>query len=172
MASSKREIRAALKKSGGTFVEPLDDAPGPTTMTYHDPETGQEFPNLPMDPWSLETYMKRHGWMLGEASPALRAQWEETQENLVDPLDEYRDEGNKLVTTAQNEAESKNSGQIGELIGLIGDLAKEVAGIKAMVMPEGQEHPNDNIDAKVTEDPDEEIVPVQIAMFEEDELTG
>ena len=44
-------------------------------VTWHNPETGQEFPRLPADAVNAMTYMTR-GLRMGKAPPEARARWE------------------------------------------------------------------------------------------------
>ncbi|KKN07492.1 hypothetical protein LCGC14_1066310 [marine sediment metagenome] len=64
----------ALLKQEDSLIQPLDGADGAESAAYHNPKTGQEFPNLPMDPRALTRYLRR-GLMLGPASPELKAKW-------------------------------------------------------------------------------------------------
>ena len=42
---------------------------------WHDPKTGQEFPRLPSDSFSIRKYMRK-GFVIGSASEELRKKWE------------------------------------------------------------------------------------------------
>ena len=42
---------------------------------FHNPKTGQEFVDLPIDPYHLSRYIQR-GLVMGPASPELKAKWE------------------------------------------------------------------------------------------------
>lgn len=57
------------------LIRPLAGAQGADKSTYHNPITGQEFENLPVDPRSLQLYTRVKGWRLGPASDELRAKW-------------------------------------------------------------------------------------------------
>ncbi len=61
-------------KQEDSLIRPLDGADGAESAAYHNPQTGQEFPNLPVDPRALMRYLRR-GLMLGSASPELKAKW-------------------------------------------------------------------------------------------------
>lgn len=65
--------KAKLKQED-SLIRPLDGAEGAESAAYHNPKTGQEFRNLPMDPRALTRYLRR-GLMLGSASPELKAKW-------------------------------------------------------------------------------------------------
>ena len=45
---------------GAIIVDDKRLPSGPSTGTYHNPETGQEHYGLPTDPYSIEHYTKRH----------------------------------------------------------------------------------------------------------------
>ena len=79
-----------LKTKGRKTVE-IDTSDAQQFMTYHNPETGQEFPRLPADSVSVLTYTrakyhtvtkkKLRGPLLpGPASEALREKWEAGRE--------------------------------------------------------------------------------------------
>ncbi len=61
--------------SAGTLVRPLAGADGAVSTVFHNPKTGQEFVNLPLDPYHLGRHLRR-GLVMGPASPELRAKWE------------------------------------------------------------------------------------------------
>lgn len=58
------------------LIRPLAGANGMHKATYHNPQTGQEFPALPTDPRSLQLYTLVKGWRLGPAPAELKAKWE------------------------------------------------------------------------------------------------
>ncbi|KKK73751.1 hypothetical protein LCGC14_2890660 [marine sediment metagenome] len=66
----KAELAAA-----GTLVRPLAGADGAVSTVFHNPKTGQEFVNLPIDPYHLGRHLRR-GLVMGPASPELREKWE------------------------------------------------------------------------------------------------
>ncbi len=68
--------KARLKQEE-SIILPLDGSTGAESAAYHNPKTGQEFPNLPLDPRALTRYLRR-GLMLGPAPAELRAKWEST----------------------------------------------------------------------------------------------
>lgn len=74
MAIRLTEAEKRRLKTEGSLIREIEDASGPETSTYHNIETGQEFYNLPTDPWSMERYYKR-GWRLGPAPKALREKY-------------------------------------------------------------------------------------------------
>ena len=57
------------------LIRPLLGANGVQRSTYHDPITGQEFENLPIDPRSYQGYTVGSGWRLGPAPEELKAKW-------------------------------------------------------------------------------------------------
>lgn len=123
------DVRKAVAE-GGSYSELLPGAQGPPTSTYHDPRTGQEFPGLPVDPWSLEVYMKRHRWLPGPAPAALRAEWEKTKLTLVDPANtpEHLGEAEKILGEFEkNVAKSVDQG----LMSLVERLSQQVAELTA-----------------------------------------
>ncbi|KKL79891.1 hypothetical protein LCGC14_2010290 [marine sediment metagenome] len=61
--------------SAGTLLRPLAGADGAVSTVFHNPKTGQEFVNLPIDPYHLGRHLRR-GLVMGPASPELRAKWE------------------------------------------------------------------------------------------------
>ena len=69
-AQEKAELKAA-----GSLLRPLAGAEGAASMPFHNPQTGQEFENLPIDPYHLGRHLRR-GLIMGPASPELRAKWE------------------------------------------------------------------------------------------------
>jgi hypothetical protein len=58
-----------------SLILPLAGSTGAESAAYHNPKTGQEFPNLPLDPRALTRYLRR-GLMLGPAPAELKAKWE------------------------------------------------------------------------------------------------
>ena len=68
------EERAELE-SGGSLLRPLAGAEGAASTQFHNPKTGQEFINLPIDPYHLSRNLQR-GLVMGPASPELRAKWD------------------------------------------------------------------------------------------------
>ena len=66
--------RAELE-SGGSLLRPLVGAEGAASTQFHNPKTGQEFINLPIDPYHLGRHLRR-GLVMGPASPELRAKWD------------------------------------------------------------------------------------------------
>ncbi len=61
-----KEKASGLKEIGGT-VQPF--------ITWHDPETGREFPHLPADAPNAANYMIR-GFRMGPAPKELKEKWE------------------------------------------------------------------------------------------------
>ena len=59
------------------YSEPvlLPGAEGPPKITYHNPKTGQEFPDLPADSYNLMHYIGR-GLTVGPPSAELKAKWD------------------------------------------------------------------------------------------------
>ena len=66
--------RAELE-SGGSLLRPLVGAEGAASTQFHNPKTGQEFINLPIDPYHLGRHLRR-GLVMGPASPELKEKWE------------------------------------------------------------------------------------------------
>ena len=60
---------------GRRTLEPLPGAGGPPKATYHDPKTGQEFPGLPVDSYSIWNYTVRRGLAFGPAPAELKAKF-------------------------------------------------------------------------------------------------
>ncbi len=78
-AKGKRE----LATKGFYLEEDMPGIPGPEKDWYHNPKTGQEFRNLPVDAYSLRLYRGK-GWRRGPASDELRLAWKETVEQRLD----------------------------------------------------------------------------------------
>ena len=68
------EEKAELESAGSLF-RPLVGAEGAASTQFHNPKTGQEFTNLPIDPYHLGRHLRR-GLVMGPASPELRAKWD------------------------------------------------------------------------------------------------
>ena len=69
-AQEKAELQQA-----GSLMRPLEGASGVQSAVFHNPKTGQEFVNLPVDPYHLGRHLRR-GLMMGPASLELREKWE------------------------------------------------------------------------------------------------
>lgn len=122
------DVRKAAA-SGGAYSELLPDASGPPTSTYHNPRTGQEFHGLPVDPWSLELYMKKHRLLPGPAPAELQEQWEKTKLTLVDPANTTKNlnEAEKMLSEFEkNVAERVDQG----LAALVERLSQQVADLQ------------------------------------------
>jgi len=69
MLKLNKQQTTVLKEAGYTWAE-IPDAKGPAKATYYhkDKETGEiiEHPNLPIDPWSLQRYLRR-GFVLNKS---------------------------------------------------------------------------------------------------------
>ena len=74
-AEQKRELEA-----NNSLILPLEGAVRSGRGTYHNPVTGMELRNSPMDNWHMWLRL-RQGWKLGPASPELRAKWAAGEEN-------------------------------------------------------------------------------------------
>ena len=61
--------------SAGSLLRPLAGAEGAASTVFHNPKTGQEFVNLPIDPYHLGRHLRR-GLVMGPSSPDRREQWE------------------------------------------------------------------------------------------------
>ncbi len=85
-----KEKASGLKEIGGS-VQPF--------MTWHDPETGQEFPRLPADAPNACNYMIR-GFRMGKAPDDLREKWEAG-------ANDRRAEQAKVLAVANRSAEHK-----------------------------------------------------------------
>ena len=68
------EEKAALA-AAGSLLRPLVGAEGAVSTEFHNPKTGQDFVNLPIDPYHLGRHLRR-GLVMGPASPELREKWE------------------------------------------------------------------------------------------------
>ena len=72
-------------------IIPLRGADGADRQTYHDPSTGQEFPNQPTDPRAMEGYIKGRGWQFGPAPAALKAKWDAGEEQRTNEAQEMEE---------------------------------------------------------------------------------
>ena len=72
-----------LATEGFYLEEDMPGIPGPEKDWYHNPRTGQEFPNLPIDPYSVRLYGGK-GWRRGPASDELRLAWQGTVAQQLD----------------------------------------------------------------------------------------
>ncbi len=75
MAITVTDAEKAELASAGSLIRPLAGADGAVSTSFHNPKTGQEFINLPIDPYHLGRHLRR-GLVMGPASPELRAKWE------------------------------------------------------------------------------------------------
>lgn len=78
MPSWEQILRESSSDRRVESMEPVKGSHGPPVSYYHNPETGQEFPGLPLDAWSLMRYISR-GLRPGRAPVELRAMWAEAQ---------------------------------------------------------------------------------------------
>lgn len=91
MAITDREA-AEAERRGGYLVKELPGASGVPKSVWHNPRTGQEFPSkaarekgqpgLPMDEWSLMTYIHK-GWLPGPAPEELREAYESQKKEVL-----------------------------------------------------------------------------------------
>ena len=88
---------------------------GPDKATYHNPKTGQEFYNMPVDEHNAKMF-RRKGWVLGSASPKLRKKWKETPKRVL------QETVNGIVTEDEIPA--------GQLMDLVSQLVAEVNALK------------------------------------------
>ena len=75
MAITLTPKEEAQLKREDSLILPLAGADGAESAQFHNPKTGQEFVNLPIDPYHLGRHLRR-GLMMGPASPELREKWE------------------------------------------------------------------------------------------------
>ena len=66
--------KAQLQREDSLILA-LPGADGVESATFHNPDTGQEFYSLPVDPYHLSRSLKR-GLRMGSASPELKAKWD------------------------------------------------------------------------------------------------
>jgi hypothetical protein len=57
-----------------SLILPLPGSTGSESGTFHNPVTGQEIVNQPIDAYHL-TRRLRQGWQMGQASPELKEKW-------------------------------------------------------------------------------------------------
>ena len=67
------EEKAKLQREDSLILD-LPGANGVESAAFHDPNTGREFPRLPVDAYHLTRYLKR-GLRMGPASAELKATW-------------------------------------------------------------------------------------------------
>ena len=75
-AEQKRELEA-----NNSLILPQEGAVGQGRGTYHNPVTGKELRNSPMDNWHMWLRL-RQGWKLGPASSELREKWAIREQEL------------------------------------------------------------------------------------------
>ena len=75
MAITITDAEKAELASAGSLIRPLAGADGAVSTSFHNPKTGQEFINLPIDPYHLGRHLQR-GLVMGPPSPELQAKWE------------------------------------------------------------------------------------------------
>ena len=74
MAITVTDAEKAELASAGSLIRPLAGADGAVSTSFHNPKTGQEFVNLPVDPRALGRYLNR-GWQTGPATDEMRQKW-------------------------------------------------------------------------------------------------
>lgn len=80
MAITLTPLEKAQLQREDSLVLPLPGADGAESAQFHNPETGQEFFGLPVDPRALTRYLrptnKRCALRMGPASAELKAKWD------------------------------------------------------------------------------------------------
>jgi len=71
----------ARLKANDSLILPLPGAKRNGTATFHNPVTGKEIFNQPIDPYHLMRRL-RQGWQLGPSSPELKEKWITRAEEL------------------------------------------------------------------------------------------
>ena len=104
---TKKEKAAGLKEIEG---------PSQPFMTWHNPETGQEFPRLPSDAPNAANYMIR-GFRMGPAPQELKDKWKASEVNRIAEHDkrlkkikdtaEYRKMERDLGKASENQASTE-----------------------------------------------------------------
>ena len=132
-----KELARRAKKSGGSAYV-IEE--GPSNISYYDPQTGQEFPGLPRDPWSLELYMRggKHGnrpkLLPGRAPAELRAKWQEIKATLEDPAEEFMPEAERMI----EDQEKKIVPHLDQsMLKLVQDLTEKVASLESTIKSQG-----------------------------------
>ena len=74
MVIALTDAEKAELASAGSLIRPLAGADGAVSTSFHNPKTGQEFVNLPVDPRALGRYLNR-GWQTGPATDEMRQKW-------------------------------------------------------------------------------------------------
>ena len=145
------EEKAELKRED-FLIAPLAGCDGVESAVYHNPNTGQEFPGLPIDPYHLSKYLRK-GWRMGSATPELRAKWAagESERSAADDA---------LVERHVSSPEHREA--------MATDFNDAVAAAVSLVLEKlGVEVPNERQEAhRPQEEEAEEIVPTQLDFFQ------
>jgi len=103
------EEKAEVKREA-FLIRELPGASGVPSGTFHNPVTGKEIHNQPIDSYHLMRRL-RQGWQLGPASPELKEKW------LVREA-ELREEDDRMVAeyTASDEHREDEAGRFNEAV--------------------------------------------------------
>ena len=138
-------------RRGETVIDYLPGT-GPQSTTWHDPRTGQEFPNLPVDPWSFWRY-RRRGWLMGPASPELRTRWEQTEKPR--PELKYMREAQEITRDLDAQQRARNE----DLMKLVRNLSQQVREMKDQLALGTR--------PEATVPDDEPVEPTQLSLFDD-----
>ncbi len=146
-----------LKAKGRRTIE-LDVSDAQQFMTYHNPETGQEFPHLPADAVSVLTYTrpkyhtvtkeKLRGPLLpGPAPEILREKWEAGREERVKIADNRLKavKRTKEFKEVKEQSESVPRSELKDIVQEAVQAALKVAGVEIPSEPEINE-PNKEVE--------------------------
>ncbi|KKL71893.1 hypothetical protein LCGC14_2090360 [marine sediment metagenome] len=155
---------------GAIIVDDKRLPTGPSTGTYHNPETGQEHYGLPIDPYSRDHYTKRHRLghdysdlkgeerikaafgqplVYGPAPSELKKKWDERELEVEDK------------TASGAKAEHGNE----ELVNMVKALAEQVMSLKEEIK-ESKNDPYSIIEVENKRSEPEYELNTQIPMFE------
>ena len=149
------EQKAQLQREE-SLVLPLAGADGAESAQFHDPKTGQEFVNLPVDPYHLTRYLRR-GWMMGPASAELRAKWAAGESERTAADDSRVAE---FATSAEHQESEK--ARFSDAVSAAVAQVLEKLGVD----PNGKAHAQEAKSDETPEGDQEEVEPVQLDFFQ------
>jgi len=124
VGSWEQIVKEASSDARVEAMEPVPGSSGPPTSYYHNPRTGQEFPGLPLDGWSLMRYMRR-GLLPGRAPKELRDRFLEEQRNA--PRPEFAPEVMVEAATMNAQEQGRAQSSSSNLEALVLALQKQVS---------------------------------------------
>ncbi len=152
MAITVTDQEKAELQAAGSLIRPLAGADGAPSTAFHNPKTGQEFINLPIDPYHLGRHLQR-GLVMGPPSPELRAKWEageaERQAANDTLMAEHLSKAPPPIEESPrfNEAVAAAVTQVLEKIGI--DLPTEAEKVAPVSVLEGPQKPEPEYDVQL-----------------------